>query len=145
MRELSDSAIDQFLACAPDLVACSHPTSQMIIFRIGQDVAAVPDAATAFSHRGANYLLHPITAWADPADDQRMIAAARAFTAVMRPFSIGASYLNFTHEADRVRDAYGDDKYARLVAIKDMYDPANLFRINQNIRPGRPAAELALA
>jgi FAD/FMN-containing dehydrogenase len=123
------------------LSACDDPLSQMIIFRIGQGVAAVPDEATAFSHRDASYLFHPITAWADPADDERMIAATRAFAAAMRPFSTGAAYLNFTPEADRVLDAYGDDKYARLVALKDTYDPANLFRLNQNIQPSQPAAE----
>jgi len=74
-----------------------------------------------------------------------MIAATRAFAAAMRPFSTGAAYLNFTPEADRVRDAYGDDKYARLVALKDTYDPANLFRLNQNIQPSQPAAEPAFA
>jgi FAD/FMN-containing dehydrogenase len=63
----------------------------------------------------------------------------------MRPHSTGASYLNFTPEADRVRDAYGEEKYARLVALKDRYDPGNLFRLNQNIRPSRPAAEFALS
>jgi hypothetical protein len=63
----------------------------------------------------------------------------------MRPFGTGAAYLNFAPEADRVRDAYGDATYARLVALKDRYDPANLFRLNQNIRPSRPAAEPALA
>ena len=145
LPSLSDGALDAFLAHAPDLVARSHPLSQMVIFRIGQRVAAVPDGATAFSHRDANYLFHPITAWADPADDARMTAATRAFAAAMRPFSTGASYLNFTHEAGRVRDAYGDGKYARLVALKDTYDPANLFRLNQNIRPSHTAAEPALA
>ena len=74
-----------------------------------------------------------------------MIAATRAFAAAMRPFSTGAAYLNFTPEANRVRDAYGDDKYARLVALKDTYDPANLFRLNQNIQPSQPAAEPAFA
>ena len=145
LPELSDGAIDTFLAHAPDLAARSHPLSQMVIFRIGQGVAAVPDGATAFSHRDANYLFHPITAWTDPADDARMTAATRAFAAAMRPFGTGAAYLNFTHEADRVRDAYGDGKYARLVALKDTYDPANLFRLNQNIRPSHTAAEPALA
>jgi FAD/FMN-containing dehydrogenase len=105
----------------------------------------VPDEATAFSHRDARYLFHPISAWTDPADDERMIAANRAFAVAMRPFSTGASYLNFTPEADRVRDGYGDDKYARLVALKDTYDPANLFRLNQNVRPSHSAAEPILA
>jgi len=68
-----------------------------------------------------------------------------AFAAAMRPFSTGAAYLNFTPEADRVRDAYGDAKYARLVALKDRHDPANLFRLNQNIQPGRAATEPVLA
>ena len=62
----------------------------------------------------------------------------------MRPFGTGAAYLNFTPEANRVRDAYGDATYARLVALKDRYDPANLFRLNQNIRPSRSAAQSAL-
>jgi FAD/FMN-containing dehydrogenase len=139
LSELSDAAIDVFLAHAADLVTLSPPFSQVIIFRIGQGVAGVPSEATAFSHRDANYLFHPISAWLDPADAERMIAATRAFAAAMQPFDTGASYLNFTHEAGRVRDAYGDATYARLVALKDTYDPANLFRLNQNIRPSSPA------
>ena len=137
MPGFSDAAIDEFLAHAIDLAVRGAPLSQMVVFRIGQGIAAVPDEATAFSHRDARYLFHPISAWADPADDERMIAAARAFAAAMRPFATGAAYLNFTPEADRVRDAYGDATYARLVAVKDRYDPANLFRLNQNIRPRR--------
>jgi FAD/FMN-containing dehydrogenase len=145
MRELTDAAIDAFLAHAVDLTALGAPLSQMVIFRIGQGVAAVPDDATAFSHRDARYLFHPISMWAEPVDDERMIAGNRAFAAAMRPFSTGASYLNFTPESDRVRDAYGEQKYARLIALKDTYDPGNLFRLNQNIRPSQPAAEPALA
>jgi FAD/FMN-containing dehydrogenase len=144
MHGLSDDAIDTFLEHAPTLTLAGAPLSQMVIFRIGQGVTAVGEDATAFSHRDANYLFHPISAWLDPADDERLIAANRAFAAAMRPFSTGASYLNFTLEADRVREAYGDDKYARLVALKDTYDPTNLFRLNQNIRPSGPAAELAV-
>ncbi|MEU6181831.1 FAD-binding oxidoreductase [Streptomyces coeruleorubidus] len=140
MRELGDDAIDAFLAHAVGLTALGAPLSEMVVFRIGQAVAAVPDGATAFSHRDARYLFHPICVWADRSDDARMTAAGRAFAAAMRPFGTGASYLNFTPEPDRVRGAYGDEKYARLVALKNIYDPANLFRLNQNIRPGHPAA-----
>jgi FAD/FMN-containing dehydrogenase len=141
---LSDAAIDSFVEHAPEVRAAGIPFSQMIIFRIGQGVAAVPDDATAFSHRDAAYLFHPISTWEDSADDERVIAANRAFCDAMRPFTTGAAYLNFSPE-DRVRDAYGDEKYARLVALKDRYDPGNLFRLNQNIEPSKRAGEPALA
>src|SRR6185437_10795530 len=74
---LPDDALDTFLAHAPEVTEAAMPLSQMVLFRIGQAVTAVPDGATAFSHRDANYLFHPITAWLDPADEQRMIAATR--------------------------------------------------------------------
>jgi FAD/FMN-containing dehydrogenase len=145
LPRLSDAAIDAFLEHAIELTELGAPLSQMVVFRIGQAVAAVPAEATAFSHREASYLFHPISVWNDPADDSRMIEANRAFAAAMRPFSTGASYLNFTPEADRVRDAFGDEKYARLVALKDTYDPTNLFRLNQNIRPSQAAEQPAHA
>jgi len=140
MRDLSDAAIGTFLRHAEDLAVAGAPLSQLVIFRIGQGISAIPDEATAFSHRDARYLLHPIAVWTDPADDERMIAASRGFAAAMRPYSTGAAYLNFTPEGDRVRDGYGDAKYQRLVAVKNRYDPANLFRLNQNITPSPPAA-----
>jgi FAD/FMN-containing dehydrogenase len=145
MRGLSDEAIDSFVEHGPALAAAAIPFSQMILFRIGQGVAATPDDATAFSHREADYLFHPISVWEDPADDERLIAANRAFADAMRPFSTGGAYLNFTPESHRIRDAYGDAKYARLVALKDKYDPDNIFRLNQNIKPSRQAGEPALA
>ena len=112
----------------------------MIIFRIGQGVTAVPDEATAFSHREASYLFHPIAVWEDAADDERQIAFARGFAEAMRPFTTGAAYLNFTPD-NRVREAYGARKYERLVALKHKYDPDNLFRLNQNIKPSRTRGE----
>jgi FAD/FMN-containing dehydrogenase len=142
LKGLTDEAIDAFIRHGSDLAAAGAPLSQMIVFRIGQGVAATPDEATAFSHRDADYLFHPITMWQQPTDDERLIAASRAFCDAMRPFSTGAAYLNFTPE-DRVRDAFGTVKYERLVAVKNRYDPDNLFRLNQNIKPtlgGQPAS-----
>jgi FAD/FMN-containing dehydrogenase len=145
MSALGDDAIDTFLADAPAVAEVGRPFSQMVIFRIGQGVTAVPEEATAFSHRDANYLFHPISVWGDPADDERVIGANRAFADAMRAFGTGGAYLNFTPEADRVHDAYGAEKYARLVSLKDVYDPGNLFRLNQNIPPSERAGEAALA
>jgi FAD/FMN-containing dehydrogenase len=144
MDDLTDDAIDVFADLAPELVAAGFPLTQTLFFRIGQGVKAVPDHATAFSHRDAEYMFHPITLWSDPADDERMIAASRALCDAMRPFTTGAVYLNFTAE-HRVRDAFGAEKYARLVALKDRYDPDNLFRLNQNIVPSQQVGEPALA
>jgi FAD/FMN-containing dehydrogenase len=144
MNALSDDAISAFTSHAPEVQAAGIPLSQMILFRVGQAIQALPDEATAFSHRDARYMFHPISIWADPADDEHVIAANRAFCESMRPFTTGAAYLNFTGE-DRVREAFGDEKYARLVALKDRYDPDNLFRLNQNIRPSTQTGEPVLA
>jgi hypothetical protein len=90
LPQLSDAAIDTFLAHAIELTELGAPLSQMVIFRIGQAVAAADADATAFSQRDANYLLHPISVWTDPADDARMIEANRDFAAAIRPFTNGA-------------------------------------------------------
>jgi FAD/FMN-containing dehydrogenase len=136
LKRLSDDVIEAFIGQGPALVAASKPLSQVIMFRIGQGVSAVADDATAFSHRDADYLFHPISMWVQPEDDQRLISDNRAFCESMRPFTTGGAYLNFTPE-DRVRDAFGAAKYERLRALKDRYDPENLFQFNQNIRPTR--------
>jgi len=144
LTALGDDAIATFLAHAPGLAAAGAPFSQMVLFRIGQGVTALPDDATAFSHRDASYLFHPIAVWSEPADDERLIAASRAFAEAMRRFGTGGAYLNFTPEADRVRDAYGERTYGLLVALKDRYDPDNLFRLNQNVAPTPHAGEPAI-
>jgi FAD/FMN-containing dehydrogenase len=135
MTELPDAAIDTFVEhAAKPLVP---PFSQMLFFRVGGAVSAVADDATAFSHRDAQYIFHPISVWQDPAMDDQVIGANRAFCDAMRPHTTGAAYLNFTADDDRVRGAYGEEKYARLVELKDRYDPDNVFRLNQNIKPSR--------
>ena len=139
LASLPDGAIDAFVRHGSALAAAAMPLSQMVIFRIGQGVAAVAEDAAAFSHREARYLFHPITVWNTPADDQRLIGASRVLCDAMRPFATGGAYLNFTPE-DRVREGYGEAKYERLVALKDRYDPDNLFRLNQNIKPSHQTA-----
>jgi FAD/FMN-containing dehydrogenase len=69
-------------------------------------------------------------------------AWARALHEDLEPDTTPGVYLNFTSDADdqdRVRDTFGPEKYARLQALKDQYDPQNLFRLNQNIKPSAAA------
>jgi FAD/FMN-containing dehydrogenase len=136
---LPDDAIDAYVEHGARV---GSPMSQMIVFRHGGAISRVPENATAASHRDAPYMWHPIAAWSDPADSEREIAWVRDSSAAMEPFASGGVYLNFEQDegTQHVRAGYDADKFARLVALKDRYDPDNLFRINQNIPPSGAAA-----
>jgi FAD/FMN-containing dehydrogenase len=136
LQGLSNGAIDTFLEYGAEIAAFS-PWSQMVIFRHGGAVARVPDEATAFSHRGTAYMAHPIAAWEDPADTDRYLDWVRRFSAAMRPFTTGGVYLNLEADEgeDKVRANFSAPKYAKLAALKAKWDPQNLFRLNQNIKP----------
>jgi FAD/FMN-containing dehydrogenase len=133
LRGLTDPAIDVLTSHAPQGLA---PLTQAIVFRHGGAVSRVEDGATAFGNRDAPYLLHPLAAWLEPEDDERHIGWLRELVREMEPFKTGGIYLNFTPEGDeRLTDSFGAAKYARLVALKDEYDPTNMFRFNQNVPP----------
>ena len=75
--------------------------------------------------------------WPDPADTEQNIAFTRGVATAMKPWTTGRAYLNFIGDEGigRVEAAFGTEKYERLQAIKDEWDPQNLFRHNQNIPP----------
>ena len=75
--------------------------------------------------------------WGDPADDERNIAWTRELAGAMKPYTTGRAYLNFLGDEGqaRVEAAFGPEKYQRLRDLKKKWDPQNLFRLNQNIRP----------
>lgn len=103
----------------------------------------VPEDATPFPNRSARFWLNVYGFWPDAADDEARIAFVRGFAADMAPFSSGGTYVNFLgHEGtaqDAARDAalavYGEEKLARLTALKRRLDPDNVFRFNHNIPP----------
>ncbi len=86
------------------------PFNQIIIFRLGAGVTNVGDEDTAFSHRDADYLFHPICVWEDPAEDEREMTFGRDFARAMKPFSTGG-------------------------AAQGQVRPSNLFQHNQTIAP----------
>jgi hypothetical protein len=130
---LDDAAIDTLIRHRDTVTS---PKSEIHIQHVGGAVARVPADATAFGERSAPFMLNVIasTFTADGYDDA--VSWAQGLYGAMSPALTGGTYVNFlSAEGDeRVRAAYGD-KYDRLVALKDEYDPTNLFRLNQNIAP----------
>jgi FAD/FMN-containing dehydrogenase len=137
LTELSDEAIDTMVAhCA----AWPSPRCGMAIPELGGAVSRVAPDETAFAHRHVRYDFIIACFCTDPAEAPACIRWAREFWEAMQPFSTGGVYVNYLgQEADegveRVKAAYGPAKYARLVALKNTYDPTNFFRLNQNIKP----------
>lgn len=102
---------------------------------LGGQIARVKPDATAYWNRGAEYELLMGAAWADHSQDEHNIAAMRDVWKAFEPLTRGY-YVNTEPSAaeSRLKATYGDN-YARLVQVKDQYDPKNLFRMNANIRP----------
>ena len=104
----------------------------------GGAMARVGTSETAFGDRSSPILLGIEANWEDPQDDEVNLAWVRSCFSDMRRFSNGGMYLNFPgflEEGEQLlRDVYGEN-YEQLVALKNKYDPTNLFRLNQNIKP----------
>jgi FAD/FMN-containing dehydrogenase len=136
-RDVSDGLIDVLIAHARTI---PDPNSEIAFAQLGGAVGRVPADATAYSHRDGQFVMNVHGRWEDPAKDAECIGWARDLFRATAPFATGAVYVNFLteEEGDRVRAAYGRN-YDRLVKVKNRYDPRNLFRVNQNIRPMVPA------
>lgn len=110
------------------------------IWHIGGAVRRMPDEAMAFHGRHVSFMLNVEANWETAVDDTANIAWVRETLQAARPFSDGSRYLNFPglqEEGDQMMaDAFAG-KYARLAQIKAKYDPENLFRLNQNIKPAQ--------
>jgi hypothetical protein len=102
---------------------------------MGGAVARVGDDDTAFAERSMPYVLNAVTGWHDPEQADAHIEWARAVIEAASEASTGRAYVNFLSDADVARSSYSDETYSRLVALKDEYDPTNVFRLNQNIAP----------
>jgi Berberine and berberine like len=132
LRELPDAAIDTLLAA----YAIAPSESLLVLQHVGGAIARVPATATPYANRDALYDCFPISIWDNPAEDATRIRWARELWEAMRPFSTGGVYANNLGEegTERIEAAYGEN-YARLLALKNKYDPSNFFRLNQNIKP----------
>ena len=132
LKDLSDEAIETI---ADYGVACTSPSSLVLIQHVHGAASRVSRTETAFALREESYVMSIVAAWeAGQAHLHR--AWARTFWTAMQPFASSGVYVNFlgNEGEERVRAAYGVN-YERLVALKNTYDPTNFFSLNQNIRP----------
>jgi FAD/FMN-containing dehydrogenase len=140
LRSFPDEAIEAFLLRG-DASGNAGTLPNAGFQAYGGAIAEVPDRDTAFSHRDALLEFGAGTSWTDPAEDETRMAAARRCAAALDQFASGA-YVNALSDegTEGVRRAYPPEKLARLTALKDAYDPGNVFHLNQNIAPSRAQA-----
>ena len=133
VNELSDEAIALHVKYGSEM-----PTMQssMHMYPINGAAHRVGNDETAWAYRDANWAEVIVGVDPDPANNDRVISWTKDYWDALHPYSAGGAYVNFMMDEgeERVRATYGDN-YERLVAIKNKYDPTNLFRVNQNIRP----------
>ncbi len=105
--------------------------------QLGGAISRASDDEGPFSGRDALFDLVITSTWEEPAMDAERLAAARDYGDAILPLSTGRSYVNAIDgdATDKVRSAFGEATYDRLLAIKDRYDPDNVFHLNQNVRP----------
>lgn len=136
VNDLPDAAIALHAKHAEQL-----PTlhSTMHLYPIDGAAHRVGKSETAFSYRDARWAAVFVGVDPDPKNAQRISDWARDYQTALHPHSAGGAYVNFMMDEgdDRVRASFRDN-HARLAAIKREYDPGNLFRVNQNIRPAEP-------
>lgn len=134
MAELTDEAIDTMVEYAGSM---SSPLTQILAMPFGGAVARVDELATAYGNRVMPWEYYTYAVWDRPEESERHVRWTRDFAQAMRRFDTGV-YVNTLGTEDgnaRVREAYPPPTYERLVAVKNKYDPTNLFRHNQNIGP----------
>ena len=112
------------------------PQSTMHLYPINGQAHKKKNEDTAFSYRDANWAQVIVGIDPDPDNGEKLSTWTREYWTALHPFSAGGAYVNFMMDEgqDRVKAAYRDN-YDRLSKIKSKYDPENLFKVNQNIRP----------
>jgi FAD/FMN-containing dehydrogenase len=137
LRDMPDEAID---AAVESFAGVTSDHSAILIEAPHGAVARVAGDATAFGQRQAKFNASALAIWEEPADPDRHIRWVRDYADAIAPYASGGyvNYLPGDASSDEVASAYGGERFQRLVALKDRYDPTNTFRFNSNITPTRP-------
>jgi FAD/FMN-containing dehydrogenase len=135
VTEIPDEAIAQHVRFANEM-----PTwmSTMHMYPIDGAASRIGKNDTAWNYRKAKWASVTVGVDADPANKEKITNWTKAYWEALHPYSAGGAYVNFMMDEgeDRIKATYGDN-YEKLAAIKKKYDPENLFRVNQNIKPAK--------
>jgi FAD/FMN-containing dehydrogenase len=133
VKDLNEAAIDIHAKYGNELPT---PFSTMHMYPVNGVAARVGKNDTAWNYRDANYAVVIVGIDADPGNKDKIITWARDYWDAQHPYSAGGAYINFMMDEgeERIKATYGDN-YKRLEELKAKYDPNNLFRVNQNIKP----------
>ena len=133
LKQLGDDLIEILIERSAKMLS---PMSMVLFFHLHGAAARVDRNATAFGMRDDQWDYDVISQWTDPDESADHVQWTREFWTAVEPFATGEVYVNHldSEEATRIRAAYSQG-YERLVALKNKYDPTNLFRLNQNIKP----------
>src|SRR5205807_9009593 len=111
------------------------PLAQLLREPMGGAISKTADDESALGRRDVRWCYHALSLWMEPGQEAEdaHVAWAKELAGDLAPETTTGVYLNFVSDEgeDRVRSSYGAEKYARLQALKDVYDPANLFHLNQ--------------
>jgi FAD/FMN-containing dehydrogenase len=134
IKELSDEAIQKHIEFGK---AMPTPLSTMHLYPINGAAGRVRNSDTAWCYRDATWAMVIAGIDPDPANKEIISNWARQYWDAIHPYSAGGAYVNFMMEEgeERVKACYKDN-YEKLAKVKAKYDPNNLFRVNQNIKPG---------
>ena len=144
VNEINDEAVAQHVRFGNALPSM-HST--MHLYPINGAASRVGKKDTAWNYRDATWAQVMVGVDPDPANNEKTISWTKSYYDALHPYSAGGAYVNFLmgdEGEDRVKKTYGEN-YERLVAIKNKYDPGNLFRVNQNIKPTGKKAETVAA
>jgi len=134
LQQIDDRAIDHIVDCV-----ASAPTldANIYVLQLGGAVCDIDEDATPYTGRAAGYYWIVGSGWDHKADDERFMAWSRMAAGRMAGISMRGNYVNEQGDFGKkiALGAYGERKYSRLAKLKARYDPANLFRLNQNIEP----------
>jgi len=142
LTRLDDELIDRLCRIH---AAAPGPQAEIHVHQMGGAVARTADGATAFPERSMPFVLNAVTGWHDASEREAHTEWARAVITAAADASTGRAYVNFLGDAHAAPSAYGEATHRRLVALKNAYDPTNVFQLNQNIEPDVAATGTAVA